>query len=644
MTEAQIKEMVNWQDNLGLSPLHIAIRNGVLQHVTKLLALGADCNLPDADGNTPLHFAAESGNLEILNAVADSTDDLDLQNNLGETPVLLAAHSGSIVAVVSLTSMDKHVVPADTSITDSRGRSLLMHACISGNLDLVRLILSNREGKSRKLSMSQVSVNDPDAHGVTALMYTAMEGHWHLISLLVLFKANVSAKDEKGFSALHWAAAQGNPATVSALMDCGAVLDELDVNGLSPLLHAVSNDNVEIAELLLDCGAGYVDKAVSLGSSDRMRQVLCDAYRDYLVVGNHLRFSQPGDMRVSGRLTVSVLSAEDIYVDPSAVTDGKDSIMVYAIVEFKSSGAENESSMVAITEAVALSSEKILWNESLQFFLRDKQITKDCLLCIELFATRDHSPITNMVSLRHAAGEDSGAGDEDDETRRARMDAMYKGIQEFELAQWRESSKKLLDEVHFSDHTKRWTQLKDIRKRLSKFFGIHLPLPPVPATHFPCGSIRVSFSRLRSLFRFKASAESWGETDLISLTRGLKLADRGSLKIELDFVPSPIAIADLRGKVEIPITPKQTDLPPIEAPEELFAPLSSEENKLRFATRSEKLAHQAKQHYAKWWSALGGGDTDLLSPTAEDKSFREKESTLMRVVSTISKNFVKVYN
>ena len=109
LNDAQIRQIINWQDRLGLTPLHVAIRNLNPSQVQKLVMLGADCSIPDVYGDTPLHFAAESGNLEILNIVADASDDLDLQNNEGETPVLLASHAGHIGAVVSLTSMEKHV-------------------------------------------------------------------------------------------------------------------------------------------------------------------------------------------------------------------------------------------------------------------------------------------------------------------------------------------------------------------------------------------------------------------------------------------------------------------------------------------------------------------------------------------------------
>ena len=85
LTDAQVKQMINLQSETGLSPLHIAVRKGNFGHVQKLVSLGADCSLPDAEGNTPLHLASESGNLEILSLIADSTDDLDLQNNDGET-------------------------------------------------------------------------------------------------------------------------------------------------------------------------------------------------------------------------------------------------------------------------------------------------------------------------------------------------------------------------------------------------------------------------------------------------------------------------------------------------------------------------------------------------------------------------------
>ena len=634
MSDSQIKTMINWQDPMGLSPLHVAVQNKNLAHVQKLIKLGADCTLPNADGNTPLHFAAECGNLEILNVVADSTDDLDLQNNEGETPVILAAHAGSIGAVVSLTSMDKHVVPADTGILDIKSRTLLMHACVSGDIDLVRLILVNKEGNSQRTSISRVAINAVDTDGVTALMYVAMEGHWHLVSLLMLSKANIACKDVNGFSALHWAAAHGNSSTVAALIDCGASIHEEDSEQWTPLMHAVNEGSLETVQLLLENGASP-DHTIGLAHSHAMHLTLCDAIRDEVV-----KVDSP--IILSGRFIVSILRATDLYIDPSSVTNGKDDIVVYGVVQFKTSGDSDDSEMVGVTQGVRIPPlrEKLTtsleWNEPLTFHLKEKPVHPDCVLSIELFATRDHAPITTLFNTDHAAGEDEGseAGSDDGDKRQGRMDQLYKDIQTFErlaLDEEAKHAKAKLDEFHFSDLKKRWGQLTESRKRLEKTCGKHLPLPPVPASHFPCGSVTLSFSRLREVFRGK----------LVPFNRYPRCVDRGKLRFDLDFVPSLTVAQNYREAVEIPETPRAWEIPPIEGPDDLFDFTPEEEDKEFFATRAAKLITQSKQHYARWWASMSSSAV-IGSPKRrkEKHTFKEQETALVKAVNIIAQSLI----
>jgi ankyrin repeat protein len=641
LTDAQVKRMINWQSPTGLSPLHVAVRNTNFGHAQKLVSLGADCSLPDVDGNTPLHLAAECGNLEILNHLADSTDDLDLQNNNGETPVILACHAGHMGAFVALTSMDKHVVPADTTIVDSKGRNILMHACISGDMDLVRLILANREGNSQHLSIGRFSVNAEDSDGLTALMYCGIESQWHLIAILVANKANINSKDKKGRTALHWAAAYGDASTVSALIDCGAVVDDPDADSWSPLMLAVSEDNLEIAQLLIECHANP-DHCIGLTKSRAMHIMLCDAVRDS-IVDRAFYPKRQKPVVVDGRLIVTLKRVEDMYIDPSSVNDGSDDMIVYGVVQWKASGDSDDSEMISITAGVK-ADRSITWNESSTFFLRDMEISRSCILCIDLFATRNHEPISGLFNMQHAAGEDEG-DDESAEARQAEMDFMHKQVQEYErkilgVGKTEKEAKSALNEFNFSDHKRRWNQLLESRKRLSKYYGINFPLPPVPAEHFPCGSVRLSYSRLRELFRPKVDKRPRGA---ISFARFPRFADKGAIHFEIDFVPSIFPHRSLRGAIDLPSTPRESDVGPVEAPEELFhPPADTAKATEEFATRAEKLATQSKQHYVRWWSTLRATKTLSLGGFDSSKrTFKQEEADLIKIVHIIARSMIK---
>ena len=73
---------LNWIDQEGRTPLHLAAQAGLEAEVNTLLASGAGM-FTDQHGNTPLHEAVKSGRLEIVRSISEHTRDnkLDLLNH-----------------------------------------------------------------------------------------------------------------------------------------------------------------------------------------------------------------------------------------------------------------------------------------------------------------------------------------------------------------------------------------------------------------------------------------------------------------------------------------------------------------------------------------------------------------------------------
>ena len=86
----------------------------------RLLALGANVNLQDADGDTALHGAAETGNVEIMRMLLDKGANLNAKNKQGGTPLMWAAVFGNDDAVRLLLSRG-----ADASLKDNDGVTAL---------------------------------------------------------------------------------------------------------------------------------------------------------------------------------------------------------------------------------------------------------------------------------------------------------------------------------------------------------------------------------------------------------------------------------------------------------------------------------------------------------------------------------------
>ena len=86
----------------------------------RLLALGANVNLRDADGDTALHGAAESGNVEIMQLLLDKGADPNTRNKQGGTPLMWAAVFGNDDAARLLLSHG-----ANASLKDNDGITAL---------------------------------------------------------------------------------------------------------------------------------------------------------------------------------------------------------------------------------------------------------------------------------------------------------------------------------------------------------------------------------------------------------------------------------------------------------------------------------------------------------------------------------------
>jgi ankyrin repeat protein len=89
----------------------------------RLIALGANVNLRDADGDTALHGAAETGNVEVMRLLLDKRADPNTRNKEGGTPLMWAAVFGNDEAARLLLSRG-----ANASLKDNDGITALQWA------------------------------------------------------------------------------------------------------------------------------------------------------------------------------------------------------------------------------------------------------------------------------------------------------------------------------------------------------------------------------------------------------------------------------------------------------------------------------------------------------------------------------------
>ncbi|CAN0303250.1 unnamed protein product, partial [Ectocarpus fasciculatus] len=230
--------------------LHEAIWGGHTQLVNDLVLAGSDLNWRDEYGSTPLHVAAFRGLDRVVSTLLLReevfTNALD---NGGATPLLDACRSGHLSVVNTLLAAG-----ADVTIRNNYGFTALEIAVDKGHVDVIGALL--RHG---------ADVNACDDEGYTPLHSAAEHDQAGAIDALIQAGANIESSTSDLHGRRHAVATgKGLEATVDLLLRWGA--DETVVN----------NDGNTPADLLDDHDDGN-NKTCSEAEIERVRLLLTRA-------------------------------------------------------------------------------------------------------------------------------------------------------------------------------------------------------------------------------------------------------------------------------------------------------------------------------------------------------------------------------
>ena len=232
----------------GDTPLHLAAARGYKSLVELLLAHGADVNANETqggNGNTPLHLAAEKGFRSVIEVLLANKADINARNSTGETPLHHAVGRG-FKAIAELLLAQGADVNAKTS---SDGTALQLAARIS-NRDLVELLLAKG-----------AVIDASDSGKATALHAAAQNKNLPILELLLAKKANPNLADQSGITPLSRAVQDGAGNLLEPLLAGGADPNIGDRNGITPLHWAAMLSGGEAsAEVLLKNGASVTNK------------------------------------------------------------------------------------------------------------------------------------------------------------------------------------------------------------------------------------------------------------------------------------------------------------------------------------------------------------------------------------------------
>uniref|UniRef100_A0A1A9Z595 ANK_REP_REGION domain-containing protein n=1 Tax=Glossina pallidipes TaxID=7398 RepID=A0A1A9Z595_GLOPL len=92
--QIQLKVIINFQNNDGLSALHLASQYGHNQCSRELLLRGANSNLCNNYGDTSLHTACRYGHAGVARILISASCNVNTQNKNGDTPLHIACAMG----------------------------------------------------------------------------------------------------------------------------------------------------------------------------------------------------------------------------------------------------------------------------------------------------------------------------------------------------------------------------------------------------------------------------------------------------------------------------------------------------------------------------------------------------------------------
>ena len=193
------------------SLLFIAVREGYIAEVRKLLSQSIHVDTRDDGRRTPLHFACAAGEFEIAQLLLENSANVHAEDCVRDTPLSLAA------------------------------------SALRNSAELVKLLIA-----------AGANVAHANKFDWTALMDAANSGYVDTIKVLIAAGADLYAFDQVGLTALHFAATRGHAECIRVLLDAGMEVDYCgpsNPDGATALLTAAFDGTPQVVQALLDGGA-----------------------------------------------------------------------------------------------------------------------------------------------------------------------------------------------------------------------------------------------------------------------------------------------------------------------------------------------------------------------------------------------------
>lgn len=228
-----------------------ATKNGDLEKVSELLALGADLftTVGDSDKRNLLHHASQYGHSEIIEFLIQKGIEVNSLDKRGRTSLYLACYDYKIESVKILISNGAEINlsgdynPLDMASSNSYYGTEIVEFLLENNADvnlvcrgtrvtpLMGALHQKKTCALKLLLKSGANTNHIDANGDAPLGRVAEHNFPEHISLLLDFKATINYQNFQGNSALHLATERENKNVMDILIKRGIKTNLINKNG-----------------------------------------------------------------------------------------------------------------------------------------------------------------------------------------------------------------------------------------------------------------------------------------------------------------------------------------------------------------------------------------------------------------------------
>lgn len=237
-----LKTEINQVGSEGLTLLHAACQQKNVELAKKLLAAGADPNIPQPfSAITALHFAVLSHNSQLVSLLIQYKADVNAQAGTGSTPFYLCAEKGTVEIARLLLAAGAN---PDENVLGEWPRPIHVATSKESDPQMLQFLLE------QNVRINPVMEDEP-----SPLILACEDEQLEHVKLLISKGADLNCVWRE-HTALKSAVQRGSAEIVELLCKAGANVNlKADPDELTPLKTALNHPNQKIIQILLHYGA-----------------------------------------------------------------------------------------------------------------------------------------------------------------------------------------------------------------------------------------------------------------------------------------------------------------------------------------------------------------------------------------------------